>query len=81
MMIITNNGVKARERTFSSKQVKKLEGVVLNRVRVSNAQWLTYSQYWSSNPPPSPHVGGFDTGLSACGIVLAGNQLLCIKGS
>ena len=45
------NGVKARERTFSSKEVKKLEGV-LNRVRVSNAQWLTYSQYWASSPPP-----------------------------
>ena len=48
------NGIKARERTFSSKQVKKLEGVVLNRVRVSNAQWLTYSQYRSSTPPPLP---------------------------
>ena len=48
------NGVKARERTFSSKQVKKLEGVVLNRVRVSNAQWPTYSQYRSSTPPPLP---------------------------
>ena len=51
---------------------------VLNRVRISNPQQLTYSQIWLSPPPPLPPV--FQSRLRALFRASAWGQWILLSG-
>ena len=56
---------------------------VLNRVRISNPQQLTYSQIWLSPPPPHPPLfhWSFNLGYAHCLGLQPGASGFCYRAS